>query len=36
MGEIRNAYKILDGEPEEKRFLGRSSYRWENNIKMNL
>jgi hypothetical protein len=29
MGEIRNAYKILVGEPEEKRLLGRRRRRWE-------
>jgi hypothetical protein len=28
MGEIRNAYKILVGNPEEKRLLGRPGCRW--------
>jgi hypothetical protein len=35
-GEKRNAYKILVGEPEGKRPLGRSRRRWVDNIKMNL
>jgi hypothetical protein len=36
MGEIRNAYKILDRKPEGKRLLGRPRYRWEGNITMDL
>jgi hypothetical protein len=32
----RNAYKILVGEPEGKRPLGRPRSRWVNNIKMDL
>jgi hypothetical protein len=32
----RNAYKMLVGKPKEKRPLGRSKRRWENNIKMDL
>jgi cell wall assembly regulator SMI1 len=36
MGEMRNKYKILDGEPEGKRPLGRPGRRWEDNIKMDL
>jgi hypothetical protein len=32
MGEIRNAYKILVGNPEGRRPLGRSSYRLEDNV----
>jgi hypothetical protein len=28
MGEIRNAYRILLGKPEERRQLGRSRRRW--------
>jgi hypothetical protein len=32
MRQIRNAHKILDGKPEEKRPLGRPRCRWENNI----
>jgi hypothetical protein len=35
-GEMRNAYKILFGKPEEKRPLGRPRHRCEDNIKMNL
>jgi hypothetical protein len=34
MGEKRNAYRILVGNPEEKRPLGRPRRRWVNNIKM--
>jgi hypothetical protein len=34
--EIRNAYKILVGNPEGKRPLGRHTRRWEDNIKMGL
>jgi hypothetical protein len=29
MGEMRNAYKILVGEPEGKRPLTRPNHRWE-------
>jgi hypothetical protein len=36
MGEKRNAYWILVGEPEEKRPLGRPIRRWVDNIKMDL
>jgi hypothetical protein len=36
MGEKRNAYKILVGNPEGKRTLGRPSCRWVDNIKMDL
>jgi hypothetical protein len=36
MGEIRNLYKILVGEPERKRPLGRPSRRWEGNIRLDL
>jgi hypothetical protein len=32
----RNACRILLGEPEGKRPLGRPRHRWENNIKMDL
>jgi hypothetical protein len=34
MGEKRNAYRILVGEPEGKRPLGRPRRRWVDNIKM--
>jgi hypothetical protein len=36
MGEKRNAYRILVGNPEEKRPLGRARRRWVDNIKMDL
>ncbi|KAJ4434379.1 hypothetical protein ANN_22939 [Periplaneta americana] len=36
MGEFRNAYSVLVGRPEGKRPLGRSTRRWEDNIKMDL
>jgi hypothetical protein len=35
-GERRGVYRISVGKPERKRPLGRSRYRWENNIKMDL
>jgi hypothetical protein len=36
MGQVRNAYKILVGNPEVKRLLGRLGHRWEDSIKMDL
>jgi hypothetical protein len=36
MGEKINMYKLLVGNPEGKRPLGRSRSRWVNNIKMVL
>jgi hypothetical protein len=36
MGEKRNAYRILVGNPEGKRPLGRPRRRWVDNIKMDL
>jgi hypothetical protein len=36
MGEKRNAYRILVGNPEEKRPLGRPRRRWVDSIKMDL
>jgi len=33
---MRNAYIILVGKPEGKRQLGRTSHRWENNIRLDL
>jgi hypothetical protein len=36
MGETRNAYRILVGEPEGKRPLERRRRRWVDNIKMDL
>jgi hypothetical protein len=35
-GEKRNAYRVLAGNPEGKRPLGRRKHRWEDNIKMDL
>jgi hypothetical protein len=35
-GEKRNAYRILVGNPEGKRPLGRPRRRWVDNIKMDL
>jgi hypothetical protein len=36
MGEKRNAYRILVGNPEGKRPLGRPRRRWDDNIRMDL
>jgi hypothetical protein len=36
VGEKRNAYRILVGKAEGKTPLGRTRYRWKNNIKMDL
>jgi hypothetical protein len=36
MGQMRNVIKILVGNPEGKRPLGRPRHRWEDNIKMDL
>jgi hypothetical protein len=36
MGDMRNAYNILVGKPEEKRPLGRRRRKWEDNIRMDL
>jgi hypothetical protein len=36
MGEGRNVYRVLVGNPEGKRPLERPSRRWENGIKMDL
>jgi hypothetical protein len=35
-GENRNAYKILVGNPEGKRPLGRPRRKWEDNIKLDI
>jgi hypothetical protein len=35
MGEKRNLYRVLVGNPERKRPLGRPRHRWED-IKMDL
>jgi hypothetical protein len=36
MGEKRNAYRILVGEPKGKRPLGRPRHRWVGNVKMDF
>jgi hypothetical protein len=36
MGEWRGMYRVLVGEPEGKRPLGRPRRRWEDNIKRGL
>jgi hypothetical protein len=36
MEERRNAYRILVGQPEGKKPLGRPRRRWVDNIKMDL
>jgi hypothetical protein len=36
MGEKKNVYKLLVGEPEGKRSLGRPRHMWVDNIKMHL
>jgi hypothetical protein len=35
-GEESAVHRVLVGEPEGKRLLGRPRRRWENNIKMDL
>ena len=36
MGEGRSLYRLLVGEPEGRRPLGRPKRRWEGNIRMDL
>jgi hypothetical protein len=36
MGEKIGLYRVLAGKPEGKRPFGRSRYRWEDNIKLDL
>jgi hypothetical protein len=36
MGEDRSVHRMLVGKPEEKRPLGISIHKWEDNIKMDL
>jgi hypothetical protein len=36
LGERRNAYRILVGNPEARKPLGRPRRRWVDNIKMDL
>jgi hypothetical protein len=35
-GEVRNAYKIVVGKPEDKGPVDRSRRRWEDNIRIDL
>jgi hypothetical protein len=34
MRQKRNVYKVYVGKPEGKRPLGRTTHRWENNIRI--
>jgi hypothetical protein len=36
VGEGRGLYRVWVGKPEGKTPLGRSRYRWEDNIKMDI
>ena len=36
MGEGRGVYRVLVGQPEGRRLLGRPRHRWEDNIRMDL
>jgi hypothetical protein len=36
MEDLRKTYKILIGELEGKRVLGKTRHRWEDNIKLHL
>jgi hypothetical protein len=36
IGEKRNTYNVITGNPEGKRPLGTHGRRWENNIKIDL
>ena len=36
MEEVKSAFKILIGKPTGKRPVGRSSHRWEDNIRMDI
>jgi hypothetical protein len=36
MDKIRNSYKSLDNSPPGKRLLGQTSYKWEDNKKIDL
>jgi hypothetical protein len=36
MGDWRGLYRVLVGKPEGKRQLGKTSRRWEENIKIDL
>jgi hypothetical protein len=34
MGEMRDAYRVLDGKTEGRRPFGRHRHRWEDNIRI--
>ena len=34
MGDRRGAYRVLVGKPKGKRLLGRTRYKWEDNINL--
>jgi len=36
MGDGRGMYRVLVGNPEGKRPLGRLKHRWDNNIKIDI
>jgi hypothetical protein len=36
VGESRALYRVLVGKPDGKRPLGRTRYKWKDNIKMDL
>jgi hypothetical protein len=36
MGEKRNSYRVLVGQPEGKRPLGKPRHRWEDNVKIDF
>jgi hypothetical protein len=36
MGEIKNTYMLLVGKLEGKKPLGRPTYRWKDNIRMDV
>jgi hypothetical protein len=36
VGERNGAYRVLVGKPERKKPLGKSTRRWEDNIKMEV
>jgi len=36
LGERIGSYRVMVEKPEEKRPLGRTRHKWENNIKRNL
>jgi len=36
MGDMRNAYNILLGNPQGRRTLGRTRHRWKDSIQMEL